>query len=121
MAFGVAFELPLAMVVLSKIGLVSEAGFRKKRRFAIVIAAILSAVLTPSPNPIDMILMLVPLVLLYEGGIWCVWLTGRKKRSLNVPETEKHESDDLIACFLIPLVTGRVCGRATAGHSASRI
>jgi Tat protein translocase TatC len=111
MAFGLAFELPLAMVVLCKIGLVSEVGFRRQRRLAIFIAAILSAVLTPSPSPLDMMFMLVPLVLLYEGVIWCVWLAGHKRQSLAAEEVQENESDSLFACFLIPLLTGRVkCG-----------
>lgn len=121
MAFGVAFELPLGMVVLSKIGLVSMAGFRKKRRYAILMAAVVSAVLTPSPNPIDMLLMLAPLVLLYEGGIWCVWLADRRQKSSATEEVEDDESDDLIACFLLPLLTGHSRDRATLGHGPSRI
>lgn len=120
MAFGVAFELPLGMVVLSKIGVVSVAGFRKKRRYAILMAAIVSAVLTPSPNPIDMILMLVPLVLLYEGGIWCVWLIDRRQQSSAAEEVEDDESDDLIACFLLPVLTGHARKLAKLGHGASR-
>jgi sec-independent protein translocase protein TatC len=122
MAFGVAFELPLGMVVLSKIGMVNVAGFRKKRRYAILIAAIISAMLTPSPHPLDMILMLAPLVLLYEGGIWCVWLIDRRQKSAaTTQEDDKDESNDLIACFLLPLVTGPARHRATLGHGASRI
>jgi len=121
MAFGVAFELPLGMVVLSKIGLVTVAGFRKKRRYAILIAAILSAVLTPSPHPLDMLLMLAPLVLLYEGGIWCVWLTARLQKSSANEEVEDDESDDLFACFLLPLLTGHARERATLGRGPSRI
>src|SRR5262249_900809 len=67
--FGIAFELPLAMVVLSKIGLSSGSSLRKYRKVAILISAIMSAVLTPSPSPFDMMLMLIPLVLLYEAGL----------------------------------------------------
>jgi sec-independent protein translocase protein TatC len=121
MAFGVAFELPLAMVVLAKIGLVSETGFRTKRRYAIVIAAILSAVLTPSPNPIDMLLMLLPLVLLYEAGIWCVWLTSGRAVAAANEVNHDERSDDLIACFLLPLLTGPARDRVTLGHGTSRI
>lgn len=121
-AFGVAFELPLGMVVLSKIGLVSAAEFRKQRRYAILVAAIVSAVLTPSPNPIDMLLMLAPLALLYEGGIWCVWLTaGAQKSSATVRDVEEDDSGDLIGCFLLPLLTGHARDRATFGQTTSRI
>jgi sec-independent protein translocase protein TatC len=103
-AFGLAFELPLAMVVLSKIGLATEAGLRKYRRLAIVIASIVSAVLTPSPNPMDMIMMLIPLILLYEAGIWCVWLGQRGWARQRAPE-DFDGSGDLLGSLLIPLLT----------------
>jgi sec-independent protein translocase protein TatC len=102
-AFGLAFELPLAMVVLSKIGLATEVGLRKYRRLAIVIAAIVSAVLTPSPNPMDMIMMLIPLVLLYEAGIWCVWLAQRgwARRKSRGPETLGERFDLLLSLLTV--------------------
>jgi sec-independent protein translocase protein TatC len=122
MAFGVAFELPLGMVVLSKIGLVGVAGFRKKRRYAILIAAIISAILTPSPNPLDMLLMLAPLVLLYECGIWCVWLIDRRQKpAATSQEDDNDDSGDLIACLLLPLMTVPTRHRATWDKGASRI
>jgi sec-independent protein translocase protein TatC len=121
-AFGVAFELPLAMIVLSKIGLATGAGLRKYRKVAIVLAAIVSAVLTPSPYPMDMILMLVPLVLLYEAGIVCVWLTDRRRsRSASERGQEPESSNDLMASFLVPFLTGRLYGRGMVGRTNSRI
>ena len=118
-AFGVAFELPLAMVVLSKIGLASGAGFRRHRRMAILISAIVSAVLTPSPSPVDMILMLVPLLLLYEGGIACVWLTERGKASRR-QQWDEEDSSDLLASLVLPVLAGHLCDRAAPRRFASR-
>jgi sec-independent protein translocase protein TatC len=120
-AFGVAFELPLALVVASKIGLATIAGLRKYRRIAIVIAAIVSAVLTPSPNPVDMLLMLIPLMLLYEFGIACVWLTDR--RSVAVANEIRDEgSSDLFASLLLALVLGySPTSRSAPQRSASHI
>ena len=116
LAFGLAFELPLGMVLLSRIGVVSGPAFRKHRRAAILIASILSAVLTPSPNPVDMILMLIPLVLLYEGGVWCIWLLDRRRQHGHAEVQD--DSNDLIASFLLPLVTVRLCDR---GGEESRL
>jgi sec-independent protein translocase protein TatC len=66
---GVAFETPIVVYALSKVGLLSWHTMVKYRRHAIVILAILAAVLTPTPDPFTMLLVLVPMVLLYEMGI----------------------------------------------------
>ncbi len=76
--FGASFELPLIMTILGMLGVVSSQFFRKSRRYAVVILAIVSAIITP-PDLLSMIMMLVPLVGLYELGIWTVWLAERKK------------------------------------------
>jgi Tat protein translocase TatC len=103
-AFGVAFELPLAMVVLCKIGLATGRTLRKHRKVAIVISAIVSAVLTPSPSPLDMLLMLVPLIVLYEAGLASVWLVERRPQSCAAAPPRAGSSDDLFASFLLPLL-----------------
>lgn len=66
--FGVSWELPLVMVFLNKINVLSVAVFRSKRRIAIFVIAVLSVFLTPA-EPISMLLMMFPLVGLYELGI----------------------------------------------------
>ena len=68
MAFGLMFEVPLFMVLLSALGLVGPAGFAKQRPFALVIAAVLAAILTP-PDVASMLMLMLPVVLLYEVGI----------------------------------------------------
>lgn len=65
---GAAFEMPLIMLFLSKIGLVSPKTYSSKRRHAVVIILIVAAVLTP-PDPVSMIFMAVPMLILYEIGI----------------------------------------------------
>jgi sec-independent protein translocase protein TatC len=67
--FGLSFELPLAMLLLERIGIFDVQTYREKRRMAILVIAILAMMLTPA-EPISMIAMMVPLVLLYELGIW---------------------------------------------------
>lgn len=66
--FGVSWELPLVMVFLNKINIFSIDVYREKRRIAIFVIATLSVFLTPA-DPISMLLMMLPLVALYELGI----------------------------------------------------
>lgn len=67
--FGVSFQLPLVMLFLERISIFASQDYRDKRRISILVIAILSMVLTPS-DPVSMIMMMVPLCLLYEVGIF---------------------------------------------------
>jgi len=78
-AFGLAFELPVVVVVLGSIGVVSSDQLRAKRRHVIVGLLIAAMLLTP-PDPLTQILMAGPLVLLYELCIWVVWFRERARR-----------------------------------------
>ncbi len=69
-AFGLAFELPIVMLLLAAIGLITSAGLREKRRHAIVALALLASVVTPGDHFQVTILLLGPLVVLYEVGIF---------------------------------------------------
>ena len=69
LAFGVVFELPAASYVGTKLGLINAQVLRKYRRHAIVVNAVLAAALTPGQDPFSMILMMVPMVLMYEASI----------------------------------------------------
>lgn len=77
LAFGLAFELPVFMLFLGMMGIVRAEWLRKWRRYAILIAFIVAAILTPTPDVVNQILMAVPLVVLYEFGILLVWMTER--------------------------------------------
>ena len=68
LAFGLMFEVPLFMVLLSALGLIGPQGFSKQRPLALVIASILAAMLTP-PDVASMLMLMLPVVLLYEVGI----------------------------------------------------
>ncbi|MGH7541262.1 MAG: twin-arginine translocase subunit TatC [Gemmatimonadota bacterium] len=78
LAFGVIFELPVVLILLSLLGIVTPEGLSKYRRHAIVVMAVISAVLTPA-DPYTMLAMLAPLILLYEGSIWAVRLLRRRR------------------------------------------
>lgn len=79
LAFGAVFELPLIMMLLAWAGVVDHVRMRKVRKYAIVIEAVVAMVLTPSQDPVSMILMLVPLIVLYEVGIWLARLVAKRK------------------------------------------
>lgn len=68
--FGVVFELPIAILLLTKLGIVSPAGLRKNRKYAILLIFIVAAVLTPTPDAFTQLLMAIPLIFLYELSIW---------------------------------------------------
>lgn len=70
-AFGVAFEVPVAVVIVARLGLVTVEQLRKFRNYYWVVAAGVAGLVTP-PDPASMIALLVPMILLYEVGIWTV-------------------------------------------------
>lgn len=80
LAFGLIFELPLALTMLSKMGVVTPRFLAQNRKYAILINAILAAFLTPTGDILNMSLMMVPLILLYEVGIISARIFGRRAR-----------------------------------------
>ncbi|MDD2599362.1 MAG: twin-arginine translocase subunit TatC [Kiritimatiellae bacterium] len=90
-AFGIAFQVPLIILVLGWIGVLSSDWLRKKRRMAIVLTFAMAMVLTP-PDPVSQIIMAVPMCLLYEVCILVIRvreMTKRKKRDEKYQEPEK--------------------------------
>ncbi|MEY4617441.1 MAG: twin-arginine translocase subunit TatC [Pseudomonadota bacterium] len=83
LGFGLAFELPLVLVVLGILGVVSQDFLRDKRRYAIVLMSIFAAIVTPSPDAITMLMMLVPLALLYEVAVILVGIFEKKAATTN--------------------------------------
>ncbi|WP_291327336.1 twin-arginine translocase subunit TatC [Desulfovibrio sp. UCD-KL4C] len=92
-AFGVIFELPLFIFFLSRLGLVTHTWLREKRKYAILVAFICSAILTP-PDVITQTLMAIPLVLLYEIGIWTSYFFGKKGGRLEANANAKAAGKD---------------------------
>jgi sec-independent protein translocase protein TatC len=78
LAFGVAFQLPVALTLLAKVGIISAAGLKKGRRYAIVGMFAISAIITP-PDIISQIGLAVPLILLYEISIITAGMVAPKR------------------------------------------
>jgi sec-independent protein translocase protein TatC len=69
LAFGIIFQLPVFMVFIARVGVCSRSFFQRKRKYALLAISLISAILTPTPDIVNMMLMAVPLYLLYESGI----------------------------------------------------
>ena len=78
LAFGVIFEMPIFMVFLAKAGMVNTAFLNRNRKYAILINFIIAAILTPTPDIVNQMMMGVPLMILYEISVIAVWMFGRK-------------------------------------------
>jgi sec-independent protein translocase protein TatC len=76
--FGVAFLLPVLLMLLERAGLVTRQQLKGGRRYAIVVAFVIAAVLTP-PDVISQLLLAIPLVLLYEVSLVAIWFTERRR------------------------------------------
>ena len=73
LAFGAAFEVPIVVVVLARMGLVSVEKLKEFRGYFIVLAFIIAAIITP-PDVVSQLALAIPMILLYEAGIWAAQL-----------------------------------------------
>ncbi len=79
LSIGAVFETPVIILFLARIGVVTSKMLARKRRHAIVIAFILSAIITPTLDPVNQSLVAAPLIVLYEMSIWLAKIVQRKK------------------------------------------
>jgi sec-independent protein translocase protein TatC len=82
LAFGLAFEVPIVVVVLARMGMVSIQKLKEFRGYFIVLAFIIAAVVTP-PDVVSQLALAIPMCLLYEAGIWAAQLFIRHTRRPN--------------------------------------
>jgi len=79
LAFGAVFELPIIILFATRMGLITTQTLAKNRRYAILIAFIVAAILTPTPDVFNQTLMAVPMIILYEVGILASRIFVRRK------------------------------------------
>ena len=85
---GTVFEIPIFMFVLARLRIVSYKKFARWRKFAVVLAFVLGAVITPTFDPINQSFVAAPIVLLYELGIWLAWLARPRKEPSTAPSAD---------------------------------
>ena len=85
---GVSFELPLFVYILARFGMVTPKSLLNYWRQAIVVIAVLAAVITPTVDPVNMSIMMAPLIVLYFISILFAWAAGRGR---NLPEDTPQE------------------------------
>ncbi|MET0600246.1 MAG: twin-arginine translocase subunit TatC [Mesorhizobium sp.] len=87
-SFGLVFQLPVITTLMARVGLLTSEGLREKRKWAIVIAFVVAAVLTP-PDPVSQIGLAIPTILLYEVSIWSARMVERKREAERLAREQK--------------------------------
>ena len=77
---GLVFETPIVAFFLSRIGVVTGDWLAKQRKYAVIVAFILGAIITPTFDPINQTIVSVPIIVMYELGIWLAKLGGRGRK-----------------------------------------
>ncbi len=97
LAFGFAFEIPLVLTLLARIGVLQAPMLIQYRKHAAMVALILSAVVTPDATLFTMLLMAVPLIVLYEIGIWGAKMFGRAPQAVPNEQRPDHTVDETVS------------------------
>jgi sec-independent protein translocase protein TatC len=92
LGFGLAFELPLALVIANKVGIISHERLRKWRRIMIFGVFVFAGIASPSPDPVTMLLLAIPCVALIEVAELIIWMTDRRRA--RIPSPYAGLSDD---------------------------
>ena len=92
-AFGLCFELPVVLTLMARVGMVSSKGLAEKRKYAIVLAFVAAAILTP-PDVISQIGLALPTMVLYEISIVCVRIVERGRGDVEEEDDEDEDDDE---------------------------
>jgi sec-independent protein translocase protein TatC len=91
---GLLFQVPIGILAITRVGIVTPRQLRKNRRYAILVIAVV-AMLLPGQDPVTMLLLMAPLVVLFEGSILLAALVDRRvERNRAREEAALAESDD---------------------------
>ena len=94
MVMGILFQVPIGILAVTRVGIVTPAQLRKNRRYAILVIAI-AAMLLPGQDPVTMLMMMAPLIVLFEGSILLAALLDRRaERAAAREEAELAATDD---------------------------
>lgn len=95
LAFGAVFELPLLLYFLAMVGLVTHRGLWKFNRWFVVIAFVVGAVLTPTPDVVSQVVMAVPMIILYNISILLAWsVTAKREKAAAVQAEQERLADE---------------------------
>ena len=92
-SFGLVFQLPVVTTLMARVGLLTSQGLVEKRKWAIVLAFIVAAVLTP-PDPVSQIGLAVPTIILYEISIWSARMIERNRERDRVAREKKEAEEE---------------------------
>ncbi len=112
LGFGLAFELPLAMIILNLAGILTHERVRKWRRMIIFLVFVFAGIASPSPDPVTMLLLAVPCLLLVGVAEVVIWVTDRRRASR--PSLYAGLSDDELSPLDLDTPSGE---GADIGHS----
>lgn len=93
LGFGLVFQLPLVIIFLAKLGIVTVEFLRKNRKYAILLIFIVAALLTPTPDIFNQLLMAVPLMILYEISIIGALFFKKKKDQKNMENADDAKAE----------------------------
>ncbi|MCQ8874645.1 twin-arginine translocase subunit TatC [Mesorhizobium sp. LMG17149] len=92
-SFGLVFQLPVVTSLMTRVGMLSSKGLAEKRKWAIVIAFVVAAILTP-PDPMSQIGLAIPTILLYEVSIWAARLIERDREKQRVAREKQDAAEE---------------------------
>ena len=93
-AMGLLFQIPVAIVAITRVGIVSTSQLAHNRRYAILVIAVL-AMLLPGQDPVTMSMMMLPMYVLFEGSILLSWLLDRRAGSADAEDDDEDLDDSL--------------------------
>jgi len=116
LGFGLAFELPLALVMLNMVGILTHERMRKWRRIMIFLVFVFAGIASPSPDPVTMLLLAVPCVVLIEVAELVIWANDRRRA--NRPSMYAGIGDDEVSPIDLDLPSRDGTDTAPPGPSA---